>query len=101
MANGIWQRVPASRGHGLVPFSGTLQIVQNRGSPQAGTVLLLALFREGRGPQCLEKELLKGEQVRKDQNPQGPHLTRECPPPIPGRSSHSCLPVECSHDAEA
>lgn len=56
------------------------------GSPQGGTVLLLAIFREGRGPQCLEKELLKGERVRKDQNPQGPHLTRECPPPIPGRS---------------
>lgn len=70
--------------------------------PQVGTGRFLALFSEGRGSQCLEKELLKGERVRKDQNPQGPHLTpRMRPPPTPGRSPHSCLPVECSHDAEA
>lgn len=85
------------------PFLGyPAKSVKTEVPPEVGTGRFLALFSEGRGPQCLEKELLKGEQVRKDQNPQGPHLTpRMRPPPTPVRSTHSGLRVECSHDAEA
>ena len=47
-----------------------------------GTGRFLALFSEGIGSQCLGKELLKGERVRKDQTPQGPHLTPRIGPRI-------------------